>query len=753
MPLALDTDLKLVSIPLTSNISLDCPNPRSITLNIHIPYLPPDPNNRLYPFNAYCPTKPISSGLMQTVSKKQHLVDENFDEDFVTQGPKTKCSPSHIEYLKRKFDMHGICVPSRGKSGGFALLWPKQVYFLQSFSHHHIDVSIQLVDSPLWWRFTGLYGEPDTGQREITWNLLSRLHDQSRRAWLCAGDFIEILDQSEKFGGPPRPIWQIRKFREALDQCDLVDLGFTGTPFTWCNRHSLLSVVSVCGVLKQLSCSRSNVRKWLRKPDVVAKGMEHLRVVVDASMVEEMLQPYTSTEVKKARWIISPVQSAFVPGRLISDNVLLSFELNHFLNTKTQGEWGWMVLKLDVSKAYDKVEWSFLEQASPDNSQTICEVLETYREASGQEINFSKSSVTFSRNTREEVCQYLAGKEILIKAVLQAVPSYAMGCFKWPFSLLKEIQGCRWRVGSGTQIRIWADPWLPRPRSYRPITPVPVSLTEEMFWLVDSDIILSIPLSRIGAPDMFIWHYSYSDIFSVQSAYHLACSLENRLCSSSSQVLEQSWWRRVWQAKIPNKVKVFVWRACLNALPTGDNLARHIPNTSAKCPFCGCSKEDRIHVFVLCPFARQVWGLSTIPLSLSSLQVPDFWGWMQAVAAAPPPGCIKINFDDATFRKGLELGAGVVARDKNGACVAWLSRRFDRLGNAEIAEAMAAKEAIHLAVQRGWRSIIIEGDCANLIHKLQASEPDYSVTGPIVMDIQEAASNFLSVPLSLFDGV
>ncbi|KAL0325123.1 UNVERIFIED_CONTAM: putative mitochondrial protein [Sesamum radiatum] len=571
--------------------------------------------------------------------------------------------------------------------------------------------------------------------------------------------------------------------------------------------------------------------------------------------------------------IISPVQSAFVPGRLISDNVLLSFELNHFLNTKTRGEWGWMVLKLDVSKAYDKVEWSFLEQvmskwytiwfpssgertrqgdhlspylfllctesfcsllqhveregriwgvavcrgaptishllfadgtlifsqASPDNSQTICEVLETYREASGQEINFSKSSVTFSRNTRDEgnrgknkthwvswnrLCEskllgglgfrhlhlfnlamlakqlwrILRHPDCLLSLVLQAryfpsrdIFSATLGShpsFTWRSVMATHDlfrAGCRWRVGSGTQIRIWADPWLPRPRSFRPITPVPVSLTEEMFWLVDSDIILSIPLSRIGAPDMFIWHYSYSDIFSVQSAYHLACSLENRLCSSSSQVLEQSWWRRVWQAKIPNKVKVFVWQACLNALPTGDNLARHIPNTSAKCPFC-CSKEDRIHVFVLCPFARQVWGLSTIPLSLSSLQVPDFWGWMQAVAAgldAPPPGCIKINFDDATFRKGLELGAGVVARDKNGACVAWLSRRFDRLGNAEIAEAMAAKEAIHLAVQRGWRSIIIEGDCANLIHKLQASEPDYSVTGPIVMDIQEAASNFL----------
>ncbi|KAK4390205.1 hypothetical protein Sango_2083800 [Sesamum angolense] len=252
-----------------------------------------------------------------------------------------------------------------------------------------------------------------------------------------------------------------------------------------------------------------------------------------------------------------------------------------------------------------------------------------------------------------------------------------------------------------------------------------------MFWPVDSDIILSIPFSRIGAPDLLIWHYSRSGIFSVRSAYHLACTLELRPSSSSSRVLEQAWWRRVWQAKMPNKVKVFVWRACLNALPTGDNLARRIPNTSAECPFCGCSNEDRMHIFVLCPFARQNLGI----LIGAGFQFSSRW-------TSPPPGCIKLNFDGATFRKGMELGAGVVARDKDGDCVAWLSRRFDRMGNAEIAEALAAREAIHLAVQRGWRSIIIEGDCATLIHKLQASEPDFSVTGPIVVDIQAVASNF-----------
>ncbi|KAL0430275.1 UNVERIFIED_CONTAM: putative mitochondrial protein [Sesamum radiatum] len=58
--------------------------------------------------------------------------------------------------------------------------------------------------------------------------------------------------------------------------------------------------------------------------------------------------------------IISPSQTAFVPGRLITENVLLAFEVNHFLKTKKWGKKGHMALKLDISKAYDKVEWKFL---------------------------------------------------------------------------------------------------------------------------------------------------------------------------------------------------------------------------------------------------------------------------------------------------------------------------------------------------------------------------------------------------------
>lgn len=58
--------------------------------------------------------------------------------------------------------------------------------------------------------------------------------------------------------------------------------------------------------------------------------------------------------------IIIEHQSAFTKSRLISNNILVTFESFHSMQ-KHSGKDDFMAIKLDMSKAYDKVEWPYLE--------------------------------------------------------------------------------------------------------------------------------------------------------------------------------------------------------------------------------------------------------------------------------------------------------------------------------------------------------------------------------------------------------
>lgn len=59
--------------------------------------------------------------------------------------------------------------------------------------------------------------------------------------------------------------------------------------------------------------------------------------------------------------VVADTQGAFIPGRLISDNIMISYEIMHYLKGKKVGKDGYMALKLDISNAYDRIEWEVLK--------------------------------------------------------------------------------------------------------------------------------------------------------------------------------------------------------------------------------------------------------------------------------------------------------------------------------------------------------------------------------------------------------
>lgn len=75
---------------------------------------------------------------------------------------------------------------------------------------------------------------------------------------------------------------------------------------------------------------------------------------VISKVIVSRIRPYLK------QWI-SPNQVSFVPGRHISDNVMITYEILHKCRM-TKGHKGYLVWKIDLSKAYDKLNWDFILQ-------------------------------------------------------------------------------------------------------------------------------------------------------------------------------------------------------------------------------------------------------------------------------------------------------------------------------------------------------------------------------------------------------
>ncbi|KAL0329501.1 UNVERIFIED_CONTAM: putative mitochondrial protein [Sesamum radiatum] len=326
---------------------------------------------------------------------------------------------------------------------------------------------------------------------------------------------------------------------------------------------------------------------------------------------------------------------------------------------------------------------------------------------------------------------------------------------------------CRWHIGTGHSVSIWTDPWLPRTPSFQVITPRPshvhvlrvhdlvsedlhdwnVELIRAIFWPEDQDLILQTPLSLVSSVDLLVWHYSENGIFSIRSAYHLALSMSVE-ASSSGTCWPSQLWHQVWAL---SNVR---WHI-LDSSPL--SMEEWITDLSAK-----LSTTEFAFVTMVC---WTIWWTRNLKLAnkefLLPLQVIEFaHNYLTAFSAHgnslskglsasmenlhkwihPPPDSIKVNFDGGVLDGGCALGIGILARNASGHCLAWLSLRLDRGGTAEMAEALAAREANHFALRHRWPRVIFEGDSSTLMNKISSVQADFSVISPLVADIRFLSS-------------
>lgn len=130
--------------------------------------------------------------------------------------------------------------PETPGSGGLFLTWKPDIKLtVLKATKNFIDTKI--THKGVSFHTTFVYGEPDHSKRLAVWNEITKLQTTQGEPWFLTGDFNEIVDNSEKCGGPERPEGTFCAFRTFLSQNDLFDLKHSGSFLSWRGqRHTHL---------------------------------------------------------------------------------------------------------------------------------------------------------------------------------------------------------------------------------------------------------------------------------------------------------------------------------------------------------------------------------------------------------------------------------------------------------------------------------------------------------------------------------
>ena len=123
-------------------------------------------------------------------------------------------------------------------------------------------------------------------------------------------------------------------------------------------------------------------------------------------------------------------------------------------------------------------------------------------------------------------------------------------------------------------------------------------------------MILSIPCSEQHLEDKLMWHYTKDGEYSVRSGYHAAMSLKTWPETSKSMKIS-ALWSTIWELRVMNKTKIFLWKLSHNWLPTNKVLFCRKILTSNECSRCrGHITEDAFHAIWDCHSNRNIWRLT-----------------------------------------------------------------------------------------------------------------------------------------------
>jgi exonuclease III len=153
---------------------------------------------------------------------------------------KTKLKSPKVERLRLSMGFaESFCVDSFGKTGGLALFWKLGVELEVVFSNKNCIAALVYSDPPdNPWLMIGVHGPPYLAMRCKFWRLMEEIIDSFSRLWMLIGDINSIVSSSEKRGGISNVGGSSKYFTNFVDHVGAIDLGFSGSKYTWSNKRS-----------------------------------------------------------------------------------------------------------------------------------------------------------------------------------------------------------------------------------------------------------------------------------------------------------------------------------------------------------------------------------------------------------------------------------------------------------------------------------------------------------------------------------
>ncbi|KAK3205547.1 hypothetical protein Dsin_019593 [Dipteronia sinensis] len=342
---------------------------------------------------------------------------------------------------------------------------------------------------------------------------------------------------------------------------------------------------------------------------------------------------------------------------------------------------------------------------------------------------------------------------------------------KYPNSLVARGNGLlecgsRWRVGSGNSIRIYDDRWFPRPVTFKVISPCVQNniylvrhlrtvsggwnnqLVPQLFFKEDAEMILSIPLSNTCRDDSITWHYTVDGEYTVRSGYNLGmCRMvaDSNFGGSSNSGLEnaESFWKTLWRINVPNKIKLFLWKACNNWLSTRANLAmRGIPADST-CVLCYRSPETTKHALWGCAKLKE--SIQNEDLALLSVLIWRIWFLRNeriqnivGLSFKEVVGWAKIYL--AQFKEATAMDVVEQRRMAAATVVRWeppleYLYKINTDVAIKIAEAMAILCGIVFSKDMGLLPAVVESDALGVVNLINTGSAISADVGVVLNDI------------------